>query len=784
MPRPPSHRFNGPYKGAHLEHVAMPMGGLGAGMIQLNGNGGFSGFCLHHKPGLMGAETMFGCLHVAGDKPVTRLLEGPIPRDRIFGGGIPDGPGNHPLHGVAMPSGANSLPRFRQAEFEARFPFGHVRLSDEDMPVRVELTGWSPFVPGDVDAGSLPVIGLEYTFTNPTATHLDTVFSFHAFNPAFAHRAWAKQGRITKRPNGLAFHNDGSEAAPHDEGHVAIDVLDHGATTDAAWFRGGWHDTMTMLWRNVAAGKRLDRPPHEDAFGPSVGGSLYVPLRLPAGESRTVTLAITWYMPVSDQWEPRYTDLNNCAPAGSYTPWHIARFPSLEATADHWHATYRDSRARTEAFTNDLYDTTLPPEILEAVGANLYILKSPTVLRQHDGRLYGWEGCFDHTGSCWGSCSHVWNYAQALPHLFPELERGLRETEFLVNQDESGHQSFRGELPIREPRHNSYAAADGQLGGIVKLHREWRICGDTDWLRSLWPKARESLDYCILTWDPDHNGLVSEPHHNTYDIEFWGPDGMCTSFYLAALKAAAVMGEALGDDVNLYHELYARGRQAMESELWNGEYFIQKVMWKELHHADPVTAAEDEGVMIKPVYDPESLELLEEEGPKYQYGPGCLSDGVIGDWLARCCLLGPILDEDKVRSHLRAVHRYNFRASLHDHACTVRPGFAIEEEAGLLLCSWPHGGRPSLPFVYADEVWTGIEYQVAAHLMMLGCTEEGLEIVRGARSRYDGRVRNPFNEYECGGWYARAMSSYSLLQGYQGHTHTPLLETTPEEQPV
>ena len=46
--------------------------------------------------------------------------------------------------------------------------------------------------------------------------------------------------------------------------------------------------------------------------------------------------------------------------------------------------------------------------------------------------------------------------------------------------------------------------------------------------------------------------------------------------------------------------------------------------------------------------------------------------------------------------------------------------------------------------------------------------EEGLRIVETCRSRYDGRVRNPFNEYECGHWYARAMASYALIQGLSG----------------
>ena len=169
--------------------------------------------------------------------------------------------------------------------------------------------------------------------------------------------------------------------------------------------------------------------------------------------------------------------------------------------------------------------------------------------------------------------------------------------------------------------------------------------------------------------------------------------------------------------------------------------------------------------------------MLKSEGPKYQYGTGCLSDGILGAWIARACGLDDIIDPEKVRSHLNSVFRYNFRKDLTDHSNPQRPSFALGKEGGLLLCSWPKGGKLSLPFVYSDEVWTGIEYQVATHLMMMGEVEKGLEIVRAARQRYDGRIRNPFNEYECGHWYARAMSSYAMLQGLTGVRYDALTQT-------
>jgi hypothetical protein len=234
------------------------------------------------------------------------------------------------------------------------------------------------------------------------------------------------------------------------------------------------------------------------------------------------------------------------------------------------------------------------------------------------------------------------------------------------------------------------------------------------------------------------------------------------------------MAKAMGESTATYERLLAKGRKYMESELYNGSYFYQKVVWEGLKTPSPLN---DKTVAWNVNYSPEAIELLKKEGPKYQYGKGCLSDGVIGSWLSSVCGLPGFLDEKKVRNHLRSVYAYNFKTDLSDHVNPQRPSYALGKEGGLLLCSWPLGGEPSLPFVYSNEVWTGIEYQVASHLMMNGEVNKGLDIVREARKRYDGQVRNPFDEYECGHWYARAMASYSLLQGLTGLFYDALHKT-------
>jgi hypothetical protein len=222
-------------------------------------------------------------------------------------------------------------------------------------------------------------------------------------------------------------------------------------------------------------------------------------------------------------------------------------------------------------------------------------------------------------------------------------------------------------------------------------------------------------------------------------------------------------------------ELLQKGRKFMEDVLFNGEYFIQKVTYEGLNAPNPVDFSRSS---IGGEYSSEAMSILQKEGPKYQYGSGCLSDGMLGLWIARMCgIEDTILDPIKVENHLTAVHQYNLKKDLSLHVNPQRASYAYGNEGGLLLCSWPKGGQPSLPFVYSNEVWTGIEYQVASHLMLTGHVEEGLEIVRACRSRYDGRIRNPFDEYECGHWYARAMSSYGLIQGLTGLRYDALDKT-------
>jgi non-lysosomal glucosylceramidase len=378
--------------------------------------------------------------------------------------------------------------------------------------------------------------------------------------------------------------------------------------------------------------------------------------------------------------------------------------------------------------------------VLDAVSSQASILHSPTVLRLPDGTFYGFEGCHGNEGCCEGTCTHVWNYAQTQAFLFPALERSMRRADYAYNMNADGSMGFRLQLPLGSPPWTFHPAADGQMGGLLKLYRDWKLSGDEEYLRALWPSARRALEYAWSQWDPDGDGVMTGIQHNTYDIEFYGANTMMGTFYLGALRAAEEMARHLGQvqAADRYRQVYESGRERIETTLYNGEYYVQQ-------------------------YEPDLA-------PKYQYGEGCLSDHLIGQWFADVVGLGCLLEPEHVQSALTAIFEHNWRSDFWEHANPQRI-YALNDEQGLLICSWPRGGRPALPFVYSDEVWCGIEYQVAAHLIYSGQVERGLAIVQGTRGRHDGRRRNPWNEFECGSHYARSMASWSLLTALSGYTY-------------
>lgn len=455
----------------------------------------------------------------------------------------------------------------------------------------------------------------------------------------------------------------------------------------------------------------------EPGFGRPLVGTVTSIFPLRSGESREVTFIISWYFPNLHTGHGRM-----------YTNWfQDARDVAVQLARD-----LDRLRGETVRFCDAYYrQTTLPWWLASRLLMPVANLATGTAQWWKNGRFWGWEGAY----CCPGTCTHVWNYAQGEAWLFPELARTVRSMQDLGE----GFEEISGLVGFRS---NRSFAADGQAGTVLKCYREHLTSADDRFLREHWSRIKAALEY-LISEDGDDNGIIeNDRQHNTYDINFVGPNTFVGALYLAALRAGEEMAGHMGDAeaAGRYREIFERGRAWTAANLFNGEYFEQRVS------ADPP--------------------------PPWQYVTGCLSDQVFGQTWAHMLDLGYVYPQEQIRSALAAVFRHNWAPDVGPLNAEFPPErwFARPGEPGLFLCTWPRGGRPPEPVRYRDEAWTGIEYQVAAGLLWEELVEEALLILRGIDQRYDGAKHNPWNEVECGDHYARALASWGALHALAGFT--------------
>jgi uncharacterized protein (DUF608 family) len=507
-------------------------------------------------------------------------------------------------------------------------------------------------------------------------------------------------------------------------GTMALAALDTPAIAVPAWTEPDQLDRLLADNSDLHPGTIVVSAAHDVAVSPS--GDTFnvlslVPFTLKPGESRSVTFAITWHFPNVQRFQH----------AGNF---YSTRWPDATAVADYLAEHLEALWERTRLYHETLYQSNLPEEFLDAMTSQVAILRGPTCFWSEDGYFGGFEGSY---GCCPLNCTHVWNYAQSHARLFPAVGRNMRVSNFITFLHPSGETSHREHAP-----HGAFI--DGHCACIEAAYREYQLSPDRKFLETIWPGVKRAVDWMIEKFDKDHSGVPQGEQWNTYDTAVSGANTFIGSQYLAALAAGERMALAVGDapSEHRWRAVREAGMKNQNQELWNGEYYIQKPAPK---------LARD-------------------------YVTGCHADQLLGQWWAHMLGLGYLYPAERVRSALAAVAKYNFREKFAGFKQDPRR-YIPDDEGGLLICTWPRGGRPNSFILYADEVWTGIEYAAAGAMLYEGLIDDARRIGRMARSRYDGRRRdglnsgpggNPYNELECGKFYARAMSSWSLLIASQG----------------
>jgi non-lysosomal glucosylceramidase len=770
------------YQGDRTKHIRFPLGGIGASGFAISGSGRLMDWSIRNRPALQVGYNGYSHFAIKAEKNGelvdARVLNGPYdlepsgaPAMRRMFEGFGHGANRQTLAGV---------PHFRKVDFYGRFPAADLVFKDDRFPGGVRLTVLSPFIPHNDRDSSMPVAMFEFDIVNDTADELTYTLAGtlgnHGANSG-DHRFNQDDGISSLRliasaqPDKLADRGDLTIATDADE----VEHTDH-------HYRGQWFDDLAVYWREFARPGPLPQRHYDEprrtkhmSLQPE-HATLGARVTIPAGARKTVRFVISWSFPHGDiywAFRDKPDGVIPDRPTPNWKNFYATQWADSEASARDALSRWDSLSAATLAFRDGLFGSTLPAEIKDAASATLALLRTATVIRLEHGELWGWEGQHNQDGSCEGSCTHVWNYQQALAHLFPTLERSLRETELTYNQQSNGGLTFRQKLPLGSGLDIIGPCADGHFGAVIKTFRDWKLSGDTDWLRRYWAPVKRAVEYAWSDenpdrWDPEATGILSGRQHQTLDMELFGPNSWLGSMYVAALLAASAMAAALGDNefADKCGRLGNSGAAHINTKLFNGRWFIQDIDLSDQTVLTPFDVGRNAGVLadgfMETYWSDEYSEI------KYQMGEGCIIDQVLGQWHAEVAGIGVFLDADKVKSALSSVHANNFRTSLSDHFNPCR-NYAFEDEGGLLVATYPDGIRqPMVAAPYAEEVWTGIEYMSASHMIMRGLVTEGLDIVKATRARHDGSRRNPFNDIECGSYYARSMSAWQLVNAWSG----------------
>ena len=754
------------YDREHLLNIALPMGGIGTGTVSLGGRGELRDWEIMNRPGknfstvTTGNNAPFFSIYVkpVGEGPMSKILVGPL----------------HPseyMHYEGRAVNHHGMPRFSEASYDAAYPFGQVNLHDDLLPVSVRIKGYNPFIPGNSEASSIPIAILKYEVKNPTEVPVEvavcgTMRNFIGQDGSRYQLNWkgdiipvgASKNintiRETSAVKGIYMTSEGVDNKDPAWGTIALTTPDpEKVTYRRSSSSNDWENATLDFWDDFSVdGLLTDK---KELVDDNPMASLAVKKIVPARSTETFTFYITWHFPNRLDWNGAWDpDYKGDIIGNHYTTLYTNAWDVVEKEVSH----LDDYENKTLQFVNAFLSSTLPDVVKEAVLFNLSTLRSQTVFRIPSGHLMGWEGVMDHFGSCYGNCTHVWNYETATSFLFGDLAKTMRDVEYTYGTKANGKMMNRVNLPLESnDTVDHVAAADGQMGTIMRFYRDWLLSGDPEFLKIYWPKIKKAMSYAWIDhgWDGNQDGVEEGEQHNTMDVNYYGPNPQMQFWYFGALKACSNMAIAMGDKAFAAKcdQIFENGSRWIDQNLFNGEYYEQKIT------------------------DPETFQFLDMDDPDvqvpfYQLGSGCLVDQLAGQYMAHVCGLGYLAEKENIRKTLKTIMKYNY-VDRFDNIFNNMRSYVMDKESGLIMASWPKG-RLKVPFPYFAESMSGFEYTAAVGMLYEGQIEEGLKCIRSIRDRFDGEKRNPFDEPECGHHYARAMASWSAslaLSGFHYNAH-------------
>ncbi|MCT4648573.1 MAG: non-lysosomal glucosylceramidase [Carboxylicivirga sp.] len=733
------------YKGNNLGAIQFPVGGIGTGCIQYDGN----------------AVPRFWQIF-------NNMTHDFVPNS-FFAVRVKD---NNGIHVRALQTkdvegfkGMNTL------KASSRFPFISYDFNDE-LPADIRMDIFNPFIPTDLKNSEIPAVFYRFTIANIgdevievslLASQQNAVGFTQVekiFGESFAANFQASINRELVTGNNSSYYGGNTNTVntvkdtkvllmdgPYEKtdvhyGQMALMVLNKELEVQGT---AAWNNNMQLANYFAKTGNIKGKPETAASKkGTTWSGALNSKLIVLPGETKNIDMVLTWYFPNGlngghmEKWDA--WGKGDWEGQGNNYANYWSNISELNSyIIDNYSWLYNTS----EKFTDCYYQTNFPWWLTERLGNQLAILKSRTIFHDKRGYLGLWEGCGAGDGSCAGNCNHVWHYAQSHARLFPEMGRKIKEQTFDAIKED-------GQIPYRQPAGSP--AFDGQCGDIIGAYREYLLSADKTWLEGQYPAIKKAMNYMVNKHDADHDGWLSDaPKHTTYDASMTGNPSFLSSLYAVALKASSEMARIAGDteQSTIWNKIASNSIMLQDERLWNGEYYYQ----------------------------------VRGEKNATDYENGCMADQLLGQWWAYQLNMGSLYPDYRINTATKAVLKYNFKSNLKNHTQVARK-FAKDDEAGMVGTTWPDNDRTSYASGYSDEVWTTYEYTIGSVLMKYDNMRGAATLLRSGYDRYDGTLKegyktdngwgnfgfsgNPFGDDECGQFYSRALASWSVLMIAQG----------------
>ncbi len=587
--------------------MGIPLGGLGGGTVGRGWRGAFNRW--HLQPGMVEYRTVWA------DQFSLRVERDGRAQAVVLAG--------QPHKGRALSAWRWKLPP-ACGTYHALFPRAWTSY-DQPLPgVRLVCRQVSPVLPGNYRESSYPVGVFVWQVENTadTPARVSIMFSFQNGSGGDNDAAGGHSNHLASSGDCLALElrhihrqpKPGKQAgffedpltfaiaARRDDGIRLSYRTRFRTDTDGAG-----------LWQDFLADGALDDLPDETpaARGETIGAALAAGVELAPGETAEVAFALAWDMPVirfgwGRAWKRRYTRFygTDGRAAARIAGDALHSYPDWEAQIEAWQRPVLDDPELPDWYKSALFNETyylVEGGTLWTAGQAEGFPGVPEPLPEPEiGHFAYLEG---HEYRMFNTYDVHFSASFALSRLWPQLELSLQR-DFLhglpVAHDDlhvmwgSGATAPRKRAgviahdlgtPLADPWRllNGYLNQDisrwKDLNAkfVLQVYRAYQLTGDSGFLQEVYPACRQALA-ALQVYDRDGDGLIENEGFPDQTYDTWamnGPSAYCGGLWLAALAAAQSMAAILGqiDAAGEYGELFAKGQQAYEQRLWNGQYY-------------------------------------------------------------------------------------------------------------------------------------------------------------------------------------------------------------------